>query len=73
MTPSARRRGIGSTLVNTVIRQAADLGVSIVYLFTTGEQNEAFYAKLGWSVRERVMYRGKLRVIMQIATERNEE
>jgi len=66
VAPAHRRRGIGSLLVRRVVQEAHDLGVPRAFLYTTGPENERFYAGLGWSVRERAEYRGKLRVIMQI-------
>ena len=66
VAPAFRRRGIGSVLVRRVVQEATRLGVSTLYLFTTSQENEHFYTELGWSVRERVAYRDRLRVVMQI-------
>jgi len=66
VAPAHRRRGVGSLLVRRVVQEAGGLGVPRLFLFTTSRENERLYAGLGWSVRERVEYRGKLRVIMQI-------
>jgi hypothetical protein len=57
---------VGSALVRAVVDEAARLGVAALYLYTTSRENEAFYRGLGWSVRERVEYLGKRRVIMEI-------
>jgi len=65
--PPNRRSGVGAALVRRVASEAAALGVPILYLYTTSQQNEAFYSHLGWSVRERVEYHGVRRVIMSIA------
>lgn len=65
VAPTHRRRGIGSALVRRVTQEAAGLGIPLLYLFTTSQENESLYANLGWSVRERVEYLGKLRVIME--------
>lgn len=62
-----QRRGIGAMLVHAVVEEAGKQRVSALYLYTTGKENEGFYARLGWSVRERVDYLGKQRVIMEIA------
>ena len=66
VAPAHRRRGVGSMLVRRVVEEAEGLGVPRLFLFTTSRENERLYARLGWSVRERVEFRGKLRVIMQI-------
>ena len=68
VTPGRRRRGVGSALVRRVTREAARLGVATLYLFTTSPENERLYASLGWSVRERVEYLGRRRVIMETRT-----
>ena len=65
--PDFRRRGVGSALVRAVVDEAARLRVGTLYLYTTSRENESFYRGLGWSVRERVEYLGKRRVIMEIA------
>ncbi|MEN6626182.1 MAG: GNAT family N-acetyltransferase [Candidatus Sumerlaeia bacterium] len=49
-----RRQGIGEALVAAIEKESARLGVNKLYLFTPSE--EKFYAKRGWSVRERVNY-----------------
>ena len=66
--PDFRGRGVGSALVRAVVDEAARIGVATLYLYTTSTENEAFYRSLGWSVRERVEYLGKRRVIMEIAS-----
>ena len=65
-----RRRGIASTLVHRAVREAADLGVAKLYLFTTGPEREALYAGLGWSVFDRPIYLGVERVLMSIVPAR---
>src|ERR1700730_8621758 len=61
-----RRRGIASALVKRVVREAAELGVAELYLYTTGPWREKLYASLGWSVCERPVYLGIERVLMSI-------
>jgi GNAT superfamily N-acetyltransferase len=68
VAPVRRRHGVGSALVQRVVQEAARLNVQTLYLFTTSNENEMLYAKLGWSVRERVEYLGKRRVVMEIPT-----
>jgi GNAT superfamily N-acetyltransferase len=68
VAPQRRRRGIGAQLVRRVVEEAARLGVATLYLYTTSKENEEYYARLGWAVRERVIYRDKLRVIMDTPT-----
>jgi GNAT superfamily N-acetyltransferase len=66
VAPAHRRRGVGSALVRRVVQEAARSGVPRLYLYTTSKENEILYADLGWSVRERVEYLEKLRVVMEI-------
>jgi GNAT superfamily N-acetyltransferase len=61
-----RRRGIASTLVRRVVREAKELGVHRLHLFTTGPWREQLYTGLGWSVLDRPIYRGVERVVMSI-------
>jgi GNAT superfamily N-acetyltransferase len=67
VAPEFRHRGIASALVRRIVHEAAELGVAELYLFTTGHERERLYAGLGWSVRERPIYRGVERVLMSIA------
>ena len=48
---SWRKRGVGSALVRAIERQAVDLGVERLFLYTP--ESERFYAALGWRVLER--------------------
>jgi GNAT superfamily N-acetyltransferase len=62
VVPEYRRRGVGSALVKRVLEEARVLGVETLYLFTW--DRERLYARLGWSVLERVIYKGENIVIM---------
>ena len=64
--PECRRRGIASTLVRRIVEEAGALGVSELYLFTTGKMREHLYAGLGWSVIDRPIYLDAERVLMSI-------
>lgn len=66
VAPEFRRRGIASALVKRVVREAAELDVAELYLYTTGPWREKLYAGLGWSARERPFYLGIERVLMSI-------
>jgi GNAT superfamily N-acetyltransferase len=66
VAPAYRRQGIGTKLVQGIVEEAGKQNVSVLYLYTTSKENEDFYARLGWSVKERVEYLGKLRVVMEI-------
>jgi len=66
VAPAYRRQGIGTKLAQGVVDEAGKQGIPVLYLYTTGKENESFYARLGWSVKERVDYLGKLRVVMEI-------
>lgn len=64
VTPAYRNRGIGAALVRAVTAEAQKIGYDRLYLYTSGELPR-FYERLGWSIRERVHYLGKGRVVMQ--------
>jgi GNAT superfamily N-acetyltransferase len=65
VAPEHRRQGVGTALVSRAVAEAEQLGVEKLYLYTPDK--ERFYARLGWSVRERLKYRGWDTVIMQIS------
>lgn len=60
--PAFRKQGIGSALVKAVENAARKLKIERLYLFTPDQ--ERFYARLGWSVFERVEYRSQGVVVM---------
>jgi GNAT superfamily N-acetyltransferase len=64
VTPARRGKGVGTALVHRAVIEAQRLGVENVYLYTPDK--EQFYARRGWSVLERVEYRGWDVVIMEI-------
>ena len=64
VAPEYRKSGAGSALVSRVVREADRLNMAPIYLFTPDK--EKFYAALGWSVIERIFYRGEQQSIMQI-------
>ncbi len=64
VAPEYREKGIGSALVRRVMEEARDIGIEVLYLFTP--DRESFYARLGWTVLERTVYRGESVVIMSI-------
>ena len=49
--PEYRRRGIGASLVNAIVSEAAAARTDVLYLLTT--EREDFYAQLGWEVFDR--------------------
>lgn len=52
-----RRRGIGSSLVVTAEKKAAELAIGKLFLFTTDAALPGrFYSKLGWNVKEKTIY-----------------
>lgn len=57
-----RQRGIGSALVRHAVRQAAQMGVKRLYLYT--HPARAFYLKLGWQLLEEAVYEGRPVAIM---------
>jgi N-acetylglutamate synthase-like GNAT family acetyltransferase len=64
VSPPYRSRGVGSALVHRVIKEAQELGVEALYLFTP--DREGFYIRLGWSTVERAEYRGYTVSIMAL-------
>ena len=65
VVPEARRRGIGSALVNHVTDQARASGIPAVYLYT--DKSENFYARLGWTAIDRCTEKGLSVVVMSRA------
>jgi N-acetylglutamate synthase-like GNAT family acetyltransferase len=53
--PEYRGRGVAKALTLQVMKRAAELEFENMYLYTPGA--EGFYAKLGWKVLERPVYR----------------
>jgi GNAT superfamily N-acetyltransferase len=51
VVPEHRRQGVGSSLVNAIVSEAAAAGEDVLYLLTT--EREEFYAQLGWRVFDR--------------------
>jgi GNAT superfamily N-acetyltransferase len=47
VAPEFRRRGIASALVKRLVREAAELGVAELYLYTTGPWRERFVCRFG--------------------------
>ncbi len=61
-----RRKRIGSRLVAAAEKKAAELGICKLYLFTTDVALPGlFYSKLGWTVKENMMYRSYPIIIME--------
>ena len=58
-----RRKGIGSQLVDSMLRKASSLGITHLYLYTP--EAEGFFSKLNWSVLERTTYKELSVAIMQ--------
>jgi predicted N-acetyltransferase YhbS len=63
VVPQWRGRGVGRHLVARVVEEAKDLGNSVIYLWTAGQQE--YYEKLGWSVVTPAECRGRPVVIMR--------
>ena len=66
VTPAYRNRGLGSALVQRIADEARTLGFDRLYLFTPDKEH--FYARLGWAVLERTVYRGYEQVVMVLRT-----
>jgi GNAT superfamily N-acetyltransferase len=63
--PEHRRQGIGSALVCRVIQEAKELGVDNLYLYTTPDK-DGFYARFGWVLIDRTLYRGYDQIVMAL-------
>jgi aminoglycoside 6-adenylyltransferase len=61
---SYRSRGVASALVKEAMRQARELGVETLYLYTRSAVG--LYQKLGWKVMETTCYQGREVVIMSV-------
>jgi len=59
-----RGQGIGSLLVEHITGEAGAMGYSRIYLFTPDQQK--FYQRLGWRVRETLTYHQVLVKLMEI-------
>jgi predicted N-acetyltransferase YhbS len=65
VVPKERKKGIGSSLVNAAIDRCQRFGFKVLYLYTAGTLPE-FYKSLGWAEREKVNYKGKERIVMEM-------
>lgn len=65
VAPEFRRQGIGSKLVEHVMRQAKAAGIAKLYLFTPDQAD--FYKKLGWTAMGEETYRACPVTVMQVA------
>lgn len=59
-----RRQGIGARLVQRAAQQTRAIGYRNLYLYT--EDQEHFYAHLGWQTIDRRLYRGYLMSVMAL-------
>jgi GNAT superfamily N-acetyltransferase len=64
VTPAARGGGVASALVRRVMRQAAAMGITRLYLYT--ESAQGLYEKLGWQVIATEHFEGSPVAIMAI-------
>lgn len=64
VAPRHRNQGVGSALAESAVKEAKELAVKTLYLFTPDRVE--FYLRLGWSVFERTEYRGENETIMSL-------
>jgi N-acetylglutamate synthase-like GNAT family acetyltransferase len=64
-----RGRGIGSVLVEAVIKEAKQFKIQDLYLYTRGK--ESFYVRFGWKAIECPIYRGRTVTIMKRSNQDN--
>ena len=62
LAPSVRGKGLGKWLVQQVMTEARQLGLTQLYLFT--EDQAAFYQRLGWRNLKQEDYSGKTVTVM---------
>lgn len=62
VAPEFRQRGIGAALIKAIEDHARAVGAQTLYLYTS--EAEAFYARLGWSVRDRFTQNGEACALM---------
>ncbi len=58
-----RSLGLGQILVQAIEAEAKGLGIEKLYLYTP--QSESFYAKLGWRLKESVVFAGTTVSLME--------
>jgi N-acetylglutamate synthase-like GNAT family acetyltransferase len=56
LVPAVRGQGLGRSLVQQIMQQAASLQIHTLYLFT--EDQQAFYQRLGWQFHHSELYEG---------------
>ena len=66
VAPDARGRGVGSALVQYVVRQAAAMGAGRLYLYTASARG--FYERLSWQPIGEEWYLDEAVTIMAIDT-----
>lgn len=64
VTPSERKNGIGSILVDHVVSRASQLGYLKIYLYT--EHAEGWYAQKGWTKIRDTVFLGLQHTVMQL-------
>ena len=62
VAPEYRKRGIGEALIKAIEDHARAVGTQTLYLYTS--EAEAFYARLGWSLRDRFTQNGEACALM---------
>lgn len=65
VTPAHRQRGVGRALVRRVVDEAAALGHTRLWLYTSDDRIR-FYQAMGWAITEQVDYRGARMTIMAL-------
>ena len=63
VAPEHRREGIGTRLVQRVLKKAQNMGYTTLYLYTPDMMD--FYKQLGWKVKEVVNYKNQEVTIME--------
>lgn len=62
VAPDFRKRGIGAALVRAIEQHARRVGCGELHLYTS--KAEPFYARLGWTTRERFDWHGERLALM---------
>ena len=62
--PEYRGKGLGSALVERIVKEATESKVKDLYLYTT--DRESLYSRLGWQVYSREEFHGEDVVVMKL-------
>jgi predicted N-acetyltransferase YhbS len=65
--PMYQKQGIGTMLVNAVIKKAKDMGYRKLYLFTFDPSIPNYYERLGWKKVGMDQFKSQSVIVMEIS------